>query len=185
MHLNKLELIPVMKNIPFNQKIFLIGFMGSGKSYWGRIWSAKTGLPHYDLDEEIEKKYKKTITEIFEELGENFFREAEQKALVKLMQLPEGIISCGGGTPCFYDNMEQMKSAGMVIYLQTTPAQILKNILSEPNKRPLVNKLNIKELEMYIENKLQEREPVYFQAKFVWETKDLDENAIDKVQEFF
>ncbi|HUZ57767.1 MAG TPA: shikimate kinase, partial [Hanamia sp.] len=86
--------------------IFLIGFMGSGKSHWGRIWASKTGYTFYDLDEEIEKTSKKSVEEIFKKYGEGKFREMESTHLKKFENKKKCLVACGGGSPCFFDNME-------------------------------------------------------------------------------
>ena len=100
-----------------DMKIFLTGFMGSGKTYWGRIWSRQLGLDFYDLDELIEKKEGKTISTIFEKEGEDHFRKLEATALKAFAETENGIIACGGGTACFNDNMQWMNEQGVTVFL--------------------------------------------------------------------
>ncbi|MEP7108404.1 MAG: shikimate kinase [Ferruginibacter sp.] len=121
---------------------FLIGFMGSGKTHWGKIWAAENQLSFVDLDEIIESKAKKTIPEIFEKSGEDHFRKLEAKALRTCAGLQNTIVACGGGTPCFFENMQWMNDHGITIYLSCTTAEILHRVLSEPEKRPLIKKIN-------------------------------------------
>lgn len=154
-------------------KIFLIGFMGSGKSHWGSIWAKEKNLDFFDLDKLIEAKEHKSVAEIFEINGEDYFRKAEAEMLRFLQDKEKCIISCGGGTPCFNGNMEWMNKNGVTIYLQTSPAQILQRVLTEKNKRPLIKKLNEAELLFFIEQKLQEREIFYSAAKITVKASDL------------
>ena len=112
-----------------NQHIFLIGFMGSGKSYWGKLWSAKTGLGFYDIDEMVELNEAKTIAKIFTENGEDYFRNLETIELRNLLSKNNFIAATGGGTPCFNDNISWMNENGTSVYLQSSPENILKRLL--------------------------------------------------------
>ena len=166
----------VSKNV-FNlpDTFFLIGFMGSGKSHWGKIWSATTKLPFYDLDHRIEKAFKMTITEIFERKGEEKFREMERYHLRKFSSKKKFVLACGGGTPCFSDNMQWMKSEGTVIYLQASPEMIVERLIHETAHRPVIKDVKPTELLTFVKNKLKEREPFYMQADHVLDVKDLNE----------
>jgi shikimate kinase len=127
-------------NSPFRGlggNIFLIGFMGSGKTYWGKQWAAEYNLSFHDLDTMIESETGKTVAEIFEEDGEEFFREKE-KQLIRTFKFKDNcIVSCGGGTPCFNDNMQWMNEHGTTVYLAATPQYIYERIAEETDKRPL------------------------------------------------
>ena len=140
---------------------FLIGFMGSGKTHWGKIWASLYGFTFIDLDEVIEKKEGKSIADIFEIKGESYFREIEAAALRSFDDLENTIIACGGGTPCFYGNIEWMNECGTTIYLYSTTQEILQRVLSEQDKRPLIKKMNKGELLFFIEQKLKERADFY------------------------
>lgn len=140
---------------------FLIGFMGSGKSYWGKIWASLYGFTFIDLDEVIEKKEGKSIADIFDIKGEAYFRTIEAAALRSFEDLENTIIACGGGTPCFYENIEWMNAHGKTIYLYSTAQEILQRVLSEQDKRPLIKKMNRGELLFFIEQKLKERADFY------------------------
>jgi shikimate kinase len=159
-------------------KIFLIGFMGSGKTHWGSIWAKKNGLPFFDLDRIIEVQEKKTIADIFELYGEDHFRKKETVALKTFAEINEGIVACGGGTPCFYDNMQWMNEHGTTVYLDTSPQTIYNRVLAEKDKRPLLEKVNKAGLLSFIEQKLKEREPFYKQAKIILSAEELDEQTI-------
>ena len=163
-------------------KIFLIGFMGSGKTHWGRIWAQTNALDFYDLDEMIEKKENRSITEIFEELGENYFREKESTILRTFSEKDNFLLSCGGGAPCFYDNMQWMNDTGITIFLSLSAQDVFNRISEEKDKRPLLKNLNPAEVLFYIEQKFKEREPFYGQAKFILPVNKLDENSLTKLK---
>ncbi|MFZ4059463.1 MAG: shikimate kinase [Ferruginibacter sp.] len=160
------------------QLYFLIGFMGSGKTYWGKRWAAKFNLPFYDLDEVIELSEGKSVAEIFDKKGEAYFREIEAKKLSELCtNVQKGIIACGGGTPCYANNMEEIKTHGVSIYLQAHSQRILDQVMLEQDKRPLLKKMNAAELLFFIEQKLTERSVFYHQAQFVFSVDEIDDNT--------
>ena len=157
---------------------FLIGFMGSGKTHWGKIWAAKHKIAFIDLDEAVETAERKTVAEIFESKGEPYFRDVEAQILKRFTFLGNTIIACGGGTPCFNDNMEWMNKRGTTIYITCTPEEILRRLQNtQTKKRPLLNKLNQAELLFFIEQKLKERQPFYGQAKVVLANSKITENT--------
>ena len=166
------------KVIELPLKVFLIGFMGSGKSHWGRIWATKNHLKFFDLDAKIEKAFKMTITEIFEKKGEEKFRELERYHLRKFDTKKNFVLACGGGTPCFTDNMDWMKSQGKVFYLKATPEKILEQVMYETEQRPVIKNVNPSELLFFIQKKLAEREPFYSQADAILDVNLLDENSL-------
>jgi shikimate kinase len=158
-------------------KIFLIGFMGSGKTYWGKIWAKQNLLLFFDLDEVIEEQEKKTIADIFEVNGEDYFREKETMALKTFAGMDNCIIACGGGTACFNNNMQWMNDNGTTVYLSATPQYIYNRVFEEKGKRPLFFNLDKDELASFIENKLKEREPFYRQAKIIVPVEGLNEKS--------
>jgi shikimate kinase len=147
-------------------RYFLIGFMGSGKTYWGRKWGEETGLQHYDLDEEIEKREGKNVTAIFEEKGEEAFRRIEKEMLQSLLEKDHFILSCGGGTPCFHNNMKRMNEAGVTIYLKCSAAELALRLQKEKETRPLIAEVNNDVLEEFIGDKLAQRESFYLKAMY-------------------
>lgn len=149
---------------------FLNGFMGSGKSHWGRIWAADYKLGFIDLDEYIEQQEGKSVVDIFDTRGEVYFREREAAALRGLEQVRNTIVACGGGTPCFGDNMQWMNEKGLTVYLSATPDEILRRLIRGQQQRPLIRKLNQAELLFFIEQKLKEREPFYRQCNIILES---------------
>ena len=151
--------------------IFLVGFMGSGKTYQARKLSERLNVPWYDLDELIEKSEEKTIVAIFEKFGENGFREIEQRVLRKLVseieisQANSAIVACGGGTPCFYDNMQFMNGRGITIWLNPSKETIFERLISEKENRPLIKSIVDPDLKEFIETKLVERKQCYEGAR--------------------
>jgi shikimate kinase len=146
-------------------KIFLIGFMGSGKTHWGRLLSAKLQLPFSDLDTVIVEKEKLTVSEIFAEKGEEYFRYQEKEKLEDIVREQEHfILSCGGGTPCFFNNIEFMKKHGKVVWLNTSIDVLQQRLLMERMSRPLIREIGDDELKRYIIRKLSERKMYYEQA---------------------
>lgn len=128
-----------------NKNFFLVGLPGAGKSTFGKKLSEKLNLFFIDLDEEIEKKFE-PITQIFAEKGEDKFREIEKKTLLRVISKNQNsIISTGGGTPCFFDNLEQMKANGLVIWLNT-PLEIIETRLKKDSSRPLLKSNSLEEI---------------------------------------
>lgn len=116
--------------------VYLIGLPGVGKTYFGEKLAESTGLTHYDLDSEIERATEMSIGEIFNSSGEDNFRQIETSTLEKLSHISDVIISTGGGTPCFNDNMSLMKRTGITVYLTDTIDQIARRIENSPTDRP-------------------------------------------------
>ncbi|HEY4288388.1 MAG TPA: shikimate kinase [Puia sp.] len=146
-------------------KIFLIGFMGSGKTHWGRHLSTKLGIPFYDLDTVIVGSEGKSVSEIFLEKGEEYFRYTEKETLEEIAVRHESfILSCGGGTPCFFNNIEFMKKNGKVIWLNTSVEMLKQRLTREKMSRPLISEVDDEDLRRYIIRKLSERRMYYQQA---------------------
>jgi len=162
-------------------RIFLIGFMGTGKSHWGKIWASQHNLKFIDLDLEIERKNGLSVDEIFEKKGEDFFRITEAETLMDMERNDNCIIACGGGTPCFKNNMDWMNKNGLTILLNSTPSKILENIINDNKARPLLKKTNKGELLFFIEMKLKERIDFYNKANVQLQAFELNSNSIDAI----
>lgn len=165
-------------------RIFIVGFMGSGKSFLGKLWSEENHLSFYDLDKIIELETQITISDIFEKKGEAYFRELESSLLKKTKLFQNCIIACGGGTACFYDNMEWMKSNGTVVFLNETIEKILYNIENDIQVRPLMLNLSSESKRKFIEQKLEERMPFYIQSNIILASENLHKNAFIQIQQF-
>ena len=157
--------------------IFLIGFMGSGKSHGAKLLSDHTGLPYVDLDDWIEGKEQRTITAIFNQSGEAYFRERESAYLKEVVstlsagsvfqmgtQVITGIISTGGGTPCYHENMKWMNQHGITVWLNPLSSVLIQRLLIEKASRPLLADLSESELILFVRSKLSERISFYSQA---------------------
>lgn len=171
-------------NFPFRGlggKIFLTGFMGSGKTYWGKLWAAQTGMHFFDLDEEIEAAEGKTIADLFEQHGEAYFRQKETDTLKTFAQKGNCIIACGGGTACFNNNMQWMNDNGTTVYLLATANEILQRVVNEQDKRPLIKDFAPVDLLAFIENKIKERSVFYNQAKIILPVATVELNTINTI----
>lgn len=161
------------------QKISLIGYMGSGKTTLGKLLAKELALPFYDLDDEIEKKENLSIPEIFFQKGELYFRKIEKKVLENLLELPENfVISTGGGTPAYYDNMQLLNTFTKSFYLMCNTSTLAQRLEKEKENRPLLQKFSENSLAEYIGNHLLERNPYYLQAQYRIKTDCLTPNEI-------
>lgn len=156
--------------------IFLIGFMGSGKSYVGRNLAPLLGFDYIDVDKFIEEKEGLTIKEIFEQKGEDYFRLLEKNFIQEVDSEQNIVISTGGGAPCFFDNMEVMNKKGLTIYLNRNKEKTIWRLLKGQYKRPLIAALSQDELEKFYDERLESRKTFYEKAKL--HVGDADVNEI-------
>jgi shikimate kinase len=154
-------------------RIYLIGFMGSGKTTVGRPLATRLGYQFIDQDDVIEERFGMTITEIFAKVGEPEFRKTEREVLADLSQMDHVVIATGGGCPCFFDNMETMNRHGLSIYLKGDPKTLVHRLKDSHGTRPLIKDKSEEELIQYVTDKLAEREPFYSKAKYTVETRNL------------
>lgn len=161
-------------------RIFIIGYMGAGKSAIGRSVAKSLNLNFYDLDTEIENRYHLSIESIFKRFDENCFRNLETQALKKIIEEDNILLSCGGGTPCFNNNIQTIKEHGCCIYIKLPPKALLSRITNSKKKRPLVENKTPEELLEYITRNLEEREKFYNQADITIEGLNLNKNELVK-----
>jgi shikimate kinase len=161
-----------------NHIIYIIGFMGSGKTTAGKKLASLLGWSFIDLDKRIEEHTAKTIPEIFSQEGETYFREIETKLLRNLNSGSNTIISTGGGTPCHNDNMDFMLETGLTIYLKLSPGELKGRLSESKGERPLIKNLDQNELLYYIEQKLTDREKWYKRSDITVKGIDLDINLL-------
>ena len=161
-------------------KIFLIGMMGAGKSYWKQKLAKKLKVGGYDLDFIIESHEEKTISEIFSEDGEEYFR-TEANMLRWFKEKKAFVLATGGGTPCFHHNMEWMNEQGLTIWLDEPVEVIAKRLLPEKEHRPLIKQLSDYQLEDYLAQKLKERRTFYQQAACHITGTDLNDATMAKI----
>lgn len=157
------------------RRIILIGYMGSGKTTIGKALSKQTGMMFYDLDWYIETRMHTTVPKLFNERGEEAFRKIEYNMLHEVAEFEDIIISCGGGTPCFFDNMDYLNQQGDVVYLKATPEVLYNHLLMAKIERPLLKGKSPEELIAYITKHLEERAPFYEKARYTLDVSVLDD----------
>ena len=156
-------------------KLFVVGYMASGKTTFGKALAEKLGTTFIDLDQYIEEKSSKTISQIFLDLGEEGFRELEKECLHNaVMSEPDAVIACGGGTPCFFDNMEFLNQQGITIFLETSIPVLISRLIEENNKRPIMAGKSDDEIRQKVLSQLCDRLPHYLEAKMKWNGDDLN-----------
>ncbi len=161
--------------------IFLVGFMGSGKSTVGRGLARRLGYAFIDMDARLEGEYGMTINEIFEKLGEKAFREMESNLLKEMVSLQDVVVSTGGGLPCTGTNMDLINRKGVSIYLKMEPSALLDRLSRGKSRRPLIRNLTRHELETFIIEKLREREPVYMRAHHTVSGLNVDMDSLVEI----
>ena len=157
------------------KRIILIGYMGAGKTTIGRALAKELGLDFYDLDWYIENRRRKKIPQIFEELGEEGFRNIERNMLHEVAEFEDVIISCGGGTPCFFDNIDYMNQQAPVVYLKVEPETLYMHLKMSKNERPLLKGKSQEELITFIREQLKLREPFYTKARYTLDVTLMDD----------
>ena len=156
------------------KRIVLIGYMGSGKTTVGKALGKELGLPFYDLDWYIESRMRKKVAEIFAERGEEGFRKIERNMLHEVAEFENVVISCGGGTPCFFDNMDYLNQQAQVVWLRCEPEVLQKHLLMGKGDRPLLKGKTPDELIEFIRVHLKEREPFYSKARYALDVSLMD-----------
>ena len=169
-------------------RIILIGYMGAGKTTVGKALAKELGVPFYDLDWYIESRMRKTVAQIFAEKGEEGFRKIEHNMLHEIAEFEDVIVSCGGGTPCFFDNIDYMNQQGPVIYLKADPEVLCKHLAMSKNDRPLLRGKSPEELITFIREQLEKREPFYTKARYTLDVSLLDNYekikiSVDKIRQ--
>jgi shikimate kinase len=164
-------------------KIFLIGFMGSGKTHWGGQLSQKLNLPFFDMDEQIVNSEGRSINEIFEKYGEEYFRLKEKGILHIITESHASfVMACGGGSPCYFNNIDYMTQAGTTIWLNTPLTILVERLKKEKDKRPLLKDLSDTQLMSFIMKKFSDRKIYYEQADIVIDDEDISlDHFIEKI----
>ncbi|HEX8316499.1 MAG TPA: shikimate kinase [Flavisolibacter sp.] len=156
-------------------RIFLIGFMGCGKTHWGKQLSEKLRMPFFDLDNLIEEREGKSITDIFAEMGEEYFRMLEKDVLYMITENhPTFVMACGGGAPCFFNNIDYMKKRGTTVWINCSTDCLYTRLVKEKEKRPLIKSLPNDELKSFIIKKYSDRKIFYQQADVILAEDDVN-----------
>jgi len=162
-------------------KIFLIGFMGAGKTHWGQLLSEKLGLRFFDLDEQVTSHAGKTIPEIFATDGEEHFRLLEKEVLYIITESHDSfVMACGGGSPCYFNNIDYMNDSGTTVWINTSLPVLFQRLIKEKDKRPLIRNLSEEQLQGFISKKFADRKIYYEQAAITVEEEPL---ALDQLIE--
>ena len=156
-------------------RIFLIGYMGAGKTTLGKAFARALGLTFVDLDWYIEERFHKSIRQLFAERGEEGFRELEKRMLHEAGDFEDVVISVGGGTPCFFDNMEYMNEAGDTVFLDVNLQVLFRRLKVAKQQRPLLDGKTDEELKAFIQEALQKRLPFYTKAKHTFNGERLED----------
>ena len=169
-------------------RIIIIGYMGAGKTTVGKALSKETGFPFYDLDWYIESRMRKSVSQLFAERGEEGFRKIEHAMLHEVAEFEDVIISCGGGTPCFFDNMDYLNQQGHTVYLKAEPEVLRYHLQLGKGVRPLLQGKSPDELLDFITKQLAQREPFYSKACHILDVNKLDSYekiriSVDRIRE--
>lgn len=164
-------------------KIFLIGFMGSGKTHWGRLLSEKLGIRFFDLDEQVTTHAGKPIAEIFSSEGEEHFRLLEKEVLHIITESHESfVMACGGGSPCYFNNIDYMNQSGTTVWINTVIDTLFERLVLEKEKRPLIKDLTDEQLKSFIHKKFADRKIYYEQANVMVEEEPVElDKLIEKI----
>ncbi|MBR4829562.1 MAG: AAA family ATPase [Muribaculaceae bacterium] len=156
--------------------VFLIGYMGCGKTTLGEVLARQLGVPFIDLDQYIERQMGFAIIDLFAMVGERRFREIEAKALREVAAMTGVVVGCGGGTPCYSDNMLVMNKAGITVWLTTSPERIAQRLCipEHKTKRPKINNLPDVDILPLVERELNDRSPYYGQAQLQFDSTDIE-----------
>ena len=155
-------------------RVFLLGYMGAGKTTLGKAFARECNLSFIDLDWYIEERLHKSVSELFAEMGEEGFRELEKKMLHEVSDFEDVVISTGGGTPCFFDNMAYMNKNGTTVFLDVNPDVLLKRLSVATQSRPILHGKKEDELYQFIQEKLKERMSYYSQAQYTFNADELE-----------
>lgn len=156
------------------KRIILIGYMGAGKTTVGKSLAKELGLSFYDLDWYIESRMHKTVAQLFAERGEEGFRQIEHNMLHEVAEFEDVVLSCGGGTPCFFDNIDYMNEQGQTVYLKATPEVLHKHLLMGKVERPLLKGKTPEQLIAFIREQLEKRELYYNKARYQLDVSLMD-----------
>ena len=149
------------------ERVYLIGYMGCGKTTIGKRLAKSLGWDVIDMDSRIESRYRKTIPDIFASEGEESFRKKERFILEDLSALENVVVSTGGGAPCFFDNIDVMNSSGLCVYIRMTPEALAARLKNAKANRPLLKDKTEAELANFIKEQLEKRRAFYEQARYV------------------
>ena len=159
-------------------KIYLIGMMGSGKTKLGKKLAKAIAYNFIDVDAFIEEKEGKSIAALFQDIGEEKFRELEHHTIKALQELDNIVISTGGGLPCYHNNMALINNNGMSIYLKAEPALLKSRLINKKETRPLISRIPDEDLQKHLEDLLKKRKGFYEKASIHISAMNLNDRAL-------
>lgn len=162
-------------------RVYLVGYMGCGKSTMGRKLASMLDLTLIDLDHYLENKYFKTIPQIFAEEGEENFRRKEQSVLHEVSTFDNVIVATGGGAPCFFDNMDVMNRTGFCIFLDVNTEELVERLTHAKTERPIIKGKSKEELAGFIDGMMEKRRPFYEKAKYILKDKNISPEQIIQI----
>ncbi len=163
------------------KSITLIGYMCAGKTTVGKALGKALGRTFYDLDWYVEERYHKRVPQIFAEFGEEKFRDLERRMLHEVAEFEDVVLSCGGGTPCFFDNMDYLSSVSETFYLKASPETLCRHIAMSRSERPLLKGKSPEELQAFVAEQLEARSSFYEKASCIIDINVLD--TFDKIND--
>ncbi len=163
------------------KNIILLGYMGAGKTSVGKVMAKKTGMQFYDLDWYIEERYRRKVADIFAQRGEEGFRDIEHRMLHEVAEFENVVLALGGGTPCFFDNMDYANRCGITIFLDASPQTIVRHLSISHTVRPLLQNYSGDALIAHIREQIDERMPYYSKAQYKVDVNCLD--SFSKIDE--
>jgi shikimate kinase len=166
-------------------RIFLIGFMGAGKTTIGKLLGELLRIPFLDLDDYIVDKEKKTISQIFELEGETIFREKEHQYLLELKSYFPSIVAVGGGTPCYHDNMDWMNLNGVTVYLEVPIKTLIHRLNSNKSHRPVLAEVGNEDLTKEVQTLIESRRPYYEKAHFLYKSEESETEVASELASYF
>jgi shikimate kinase len=165
-------------------RIFILGYMGSGKSTLGPKLAEALGIPFHDLDDVFETRFKISINDFFQKYGEKYFRVIEHNLLIEMAQMEEFVIATGGGTPCHHGNMEFMKQKGITLYVKLPFDMLIQRLALSQRKRPILTTFNVESPDIQIREHLEQREVFYNTSHLIMDGSNFDpEEAADLIRQ--
>ena len=153
------------------RRVYLMGYMGAGKTTLGKAYAKMAGLSFIDLDYYLEGRFHNTVRQVFAEKGEDAFRELERRMLHEVAEFEDVVISTGGGTPCFFDNIDFMNATGTTVYLNVSVQELVNRLELCKHTRPVLKDRSGDELLQFVAENLQKREPFYRKASVLFDAE--------------
>lgn len=159
-------------------RIFLVGYMGSGKTRTGKLLAKALNYGFMDVDELFEERYRISIRDFFKKYDEEAFRKLEHQLLSETILRDDVVYSMGGGTPCFFDNMEMLNRYGLTVYIKMPALALYHRLKDSKKQRPVLHRMTSDDLLPHIESQLVVRDPFYSRAGLIVNGINLNINEL-------